>query len=324
MVEHYLDFEKPVYELEKRIEDLRALSDGSSAVDLSDEIERLSRKAERIRRDLYSKLTRWQRTLIARHPQRPYTLDYIDMLMTGFIELHGDRGFADDRSIVGGPARLDGRAVMVIGHQKGRNTKEKIARNFGMSQPEGYRKALRLMKTAERFGLPVITLVDTPGAFPGIEAEERGQGEAIARNLIEMADLEVPIVTVVTGEGGSGGALALAVSNRVMMMENATYSVISPEGCAAILWKNQGNAKEAAEAMKLTAVDSLEFGIIDEIIPEPMGGAHRDHPAAAAALGDAVRRRLTELSPLSGPELVADRYRKFRAIGVFAEGEAGR
>ncbi len=320
MVEYHLEFEKPILELEKRIAELRALSEGKAAVDLSDEIERLERKADRVRRDVYSRLTRWQRTLIARHPQRPYTLDYIEQLMADFIELHGDRRFADDRSIVGGPARFGGRAVMVLGHQKGRNTKEKVARNFGMSQPEGYRKALRLMQTAERFSLPVITLVDTPGAFPGIEAEERGQGEAIARNLIEMADLTVPIVTVITGEGGSGGALALAASNRVMMLENSTYSVISPEGCAAILWKSQDNSREAAEAMKLSAADCLGLSIIDEIIPEPPGGAHRDHPAAARALGEAVERRLRELAALTPPELVADRYRKFRAMGVFSEG----
>jgi acetyl-CoA carboxylase carboxyl transferase subunit alpha len=322
MIEHYLEFEKPIFELEKRIAELRALSDGNPAVDLAEEIERLTRKADKAQRDIHARLTRWQRTLIARHPQRPYTLDYVELLMTDFVELHGDRRFADDISIVGGPARFRGRPLMVVGHQKGRNTKEKVARNFGMSQPEGYRKALRLMQTAERFSLPVITFVDTPGAFPGIEAEERGQGEAIARNLIEMADLATPIVTVVTGEGGSGGALALAVSNRVMMLENSTYSVITPEGCAAILWRRQDAAREAAEAMRVSASDCLELGIIDEIIPEPPGGAHRDHPAAARALGDALERRLDELAPLAAADLVKDRFRKFRAMGVFSEGSA--
>ncbi len=316
----YLEFEKPISELEKRIAELRVLSDGGSGVDLGDEIARLERKADKLRREIYAKLTRWQRTLIARHPQRPYTLDYVERLTTDFCELHGDRLFGDDASIVGGPARFRGRAVMVIGHQKGRNTKEKVIRNFGMSQPDGYRKALRLMRMAERFRMPVLTFVDTPGAFPGIEAEERGQGEAIARNLLEMADLQVPVVTVVTGEGGSGGALALAVSNRVLMMENSTYSVISPEGCAAILWKSQTHAAEAAEAMKLTAADSLGLGIIDEIIPEPLGGAHRDAAAAADALGAAVARHLDALLPLEGPALVEDRYRKFRSMGVFSEG----
>ncbi len=319
MVNNLLDFEKPLAELERRIVELRHMDTEQPGVDLSDDILRLEKKLNRMRKDVYSNLTRWQRTQIARHPQRPYTLDYIEHLTNDFVELHGDRTFADDKSIVGGVAWFNGRPVMVIGHQKGRNTKEKVQRNFGMPHPEGYRKALRLMKLAERFRLPVITLVDTPGAFPGIGAEERGQAEAIARNLIEMADLTVPIVTVVTGEGGSGGALALAVANRVLMMENSIYSVISPEGCAAILWKSQDYARDAAEAMRLTAQDSLQNGIIDEIIPEPLGGAHREPAVAAAALGATVQKHLEQLSALGGDELVTDRWEKFRKMGVFID-----
>jgi acetyl-CoA carboxylase carboxyl transferase subunit alpha len=292
MVNNLLEFEKPLAELERRIGELKHMDLEQEGVDLSDDIARLEKKLNKMRRDVYSNITRWQRTQIARHPQRPYTLDYIEALMEDFVELHGDRNFADDKSIVGGVAWFNGKPVMVIGHQKGRNTKEKVERNFGMPHPEGYRKALRLMKLAERFNIPIITLIDTPGAFPGIGAEERGQAEAIARNLIEMADLTVPVITVVTGEGGSGGALALAVSNWVMMLENSIYSVISPEGCAAILWKNQDYAQDAAEAMKLTAPDSLENKIIDEIIPEPIGGAHREPAAAAKLLGASVQVQL--------------------------------
>jgi len=288
-------------------------------VDLSDDISRLEKKLNKMRRDVYSNISRWQRTQIARHPQRPYTLDYIEALMENFVELHGDRNFADDKSIVGGVAWFNGKPLMVIGHQKGLNTKEKVERNFGMPHPEGYRKALRLMKLAERFNIPILTLIDTPGAFPGIGAEERGQAEAIARNLIEMSDITVPIITVVTGEGGSGGALALAVSNRVMMLENSIYSVISPEGCAAILWKNQDYAQDAAEAMKLTAQDSLENGIIDEIIPEPLGGAHREPAAAAKSIGASVQAQLDKLSVMGPDELVTDRWSKFRKIGVFRD-----
>ncbi|UCF29884.1 MAG: acetyl-CoA carboxylase carboxyltransferase subunit alpha [bacterium] len=317
MVEYYLDFEKPVYELERRISELKHMETEESGVDLTDDIQRLEKKLEKMRHEVYSKLGRWQRTLIARHPMRPYTLDFIDLLADRFVELHGDRSYADDKSIVAGVGTFMGEPLMIIGHQKGRNTKEKLMRNFGMSHPEGYRKALRLMKLAQQFHIPILTLVDTPGAFPGIEAEERGQAEAIARNLIEMADLTIPIVTVITGEGGSGGALALAVANRVLMMENSIYSVISPEGCAAILWKSQDYAKDAAEAMKVTASDSLELGIIDEIVPEPLGGAHRDYPAAAAAIGQAVKRHLEELGKLTPEELVEDRWRRFRKIGVF-------
>ena len=319
MVNNLLEFEKPLAELERRIGELKHMDVEQPGVDLSDDIARLEKKLNKMRRDVYSDLSRWQRTQIARHPQRPYTLDYIEALMENFVELHGDRTFGDDKSIVGGVAWFNGKPLVVIGHQKGRNTKEKVERNFGMPHPEGYRKALRLMKMAERFSLPIITLVDTPGAFPGIGAEERGQAEAIARNLIEMADLTVPVITVVTGEGGSGGALALAVSNRVMMLENSIYSVISPEGCAAILWKNQDYAQDAAEAMKLTAIDSLENGIIDEIIPEPLGGAHREPLVAAKSLGAAVQAQLDKLSVMGPDELVIDRWSKFRKIGVFKD-----
>lgn len=323
MVDNLLEFEKPLAELERRIGELKHMDLEQPGVDLSDDIARLEKKLNKMRGDVYSNISRWQRTQIARHPQRPYTLDYIEALMENFVELHGDRNFADDRAIVGGVAWFNGKPVMVIGHQKGRNTKEKVERNFGMPHPEGYRKALRLMKLAERFNIPIITLVDTPGAFPGIGAEERGQAEAIARNLIEMADLRVPVITVVTGEGGSGGALALAVSNRVMMLENSIYSVISPEGCAAILWKNQDYAQDAAEAMKLTAPDSLENGIIDEIIPEPLGGAHRDPSVAAKSLGASVQAQLDKLSEMSPDELVTDRWEKFRKIGVFRDEPVG-
>ncbi len=320
MVNNLLEFEKPLAELERRIGELKLMDVEQPGVDLSDDIARLEKKLNKMRHDVYSNLSRWQKTQIARHPQRPYTLDYINVLMEDFVELHGDRTFADDRSIVGGVAWFNGKPVMVLGHQKGRNTKEKVERNFGMPHPEGYRKALRLMKMAERFNLPIITLVDTPGAFPGIGAEERGQAEAIARNLIEMADLTVPVVTVVTGEGGSGGALALAVSNRVMMLENSIYSVISPEGCAAILWKSQDYAKDAAEAMKLTAQDSFDNGIIDGIIPEPLGGAHREPEVTAKTMGASIQEQLEILSSMGPEELVRDRWSKFRKMGVFKDG----
>ena len=319
MVNNLLEFEKPLAELERRIGELKHMDLDQPGVDLSDDIARLEKKLNKMRRDVYSGLNRWQKTQIARHPQRPYTLDYLEFLMVDFVELHGDRTFADDKAIVGGVAWFNGKPVMVMGHQKGRNTKEKVERNFGMPNPEGYRKALRLMKLAERFSIPVITLVDTPGAFPGIGAEERGQAEAIARNLIEMADLTVPIITVVTGEGGSGGALALAVSNWVMMLENSIYSVISPEGCAAILWKNQNYAQDAAEAMKLTAQDSLKNGIIDEIIPEPLGGAHMEPATAAKSIGASIQVQLDRLSAMGPEELVTDRWAKFRKIGVFKD-----
>ncbi|NOZ69149.1 MAG: acetyl-CoA carboxylase carboxyltransferase subunit alpha, partial [Deferribacteres bacterium] len=289
---YYLDFERPVAELENKIEELRRLADGRD-MNITTEIKKL---AQDLRADIFSKITPWQKTMIARHPDRPYTLDYIRLLMEDFIELHGDRRFADDPAIVAGFARFQGVPVAVIGHQKGRGTKERIERNFGQPHPEGYRKALRIMKLAERFGNPVITFIDTPGAYPGIGAEERGQSEAIARNLLEMFRLKIPIIPVIIGEGGSGGALALSVGDRILMLEHSVYSVISPEGCAAILWKKNSNSvgpaeyARASEALKLTAQDILALGVIDEIIPEPLGGAHRDEQKAAEALGSALKR----------------------------------
>ena len=313
-----LDFEQPIIDLEKKIEELKILANGGG-MDVDEEIRRLEKKARRMTRDVYVKLNRWQRTLLARHPKRPYTLDYIKMMCTDFVEVHGDRAFADDRSMVGGFAWLEGVPIMVIGQQKGRNTKDKVFRNFGMAHPEGYRKALRLMKLAEKFGKPVLTLIDTPGAYPGIGAEERGQAEAIARNLLEMAKLRVPIIAAVIGEGGSGGALALGVGNRVVMQENAIYSVISPEGCASILWRDTNKAPEAAEAMKISAPDLAELGVIDEIVREPMGGAHRDHKRAGSLLRRVLRRHLKELLTMSPDELVEQRYQRFRHLGVYTE-----
>ena len=314
----WLDFEKPVVELETRIKELREFAT-SSNVEVGEEVQRLERKVERLRRDIYSKLTRWQRVQLARHPRRPYTLDYVGLLCQEFMELHGDRGFRDDPSIVGGLARMDGRPLMVVGHQKGRNTKENIHRNFGMPHPEGYRKALRLFQTADRFRLPILTFVDTPGAYPGVGAEERGQSEAIARNLREMARLRVPIVSVVIGEGGSGGALALAVADRVYMLENAIYSVISPEGCAGILWKDKAKAPQAAEVLRLTARDVLELGVIDGLIEEPLGGAHRDPGQAARAIGQTVSSAFLALEPVPPDELLTKRLEKYLAMGVFED-----
>jgi acetyl-CoA carboxylase carboxyl transferase subunit alpha len=312
----WLDFEKPVVELETRIKELREFAT-SSNMEVDEEVQRLERKVERLRRDIYSKLTRWQRVQLARHPRRPYMLDYLQLLSQEFMELHGDRGFRDDPSIVGGLARMDGRPIMVVGHQKGRNTKENIHRNFGMPHPEGYRKALRLFQTADRFRLPILTFVDTPGAYPGVGAEERGQSEAIARNLREMARLRVPIVSVVIGEGGSGGALALAVADRVYMLENAIYSVISPEGCAGILWKDKAKAPQAAEVLRLTARDVLELGVIDGLIEEPMGGAHRDLAQAARAIGQTVSGAFHALEAVPEDELLTKRLEKYLAMGVF-------
>jgi acetyl-CoA carboxylase carboxyl transferase subunit alpha len=310
-----LDFERPLLELETRIEELRR--DGRPASE--PEARRLEDRLQRLQRKVFGRLTAWQRVQLARHPRRPYTLDLISLLTEDFVELHGDRLFGDDHAVVGGLARLDGRAIVVMGHQKGRDTEEKLHRNFGMPHPEGYRKALRLMQLAERFQKPVLTLIDTPGAYPGLGAEERGQAEAIARNLREMAGLTTPIVAVVTGEGGSGGALALAVADRVLMMEHAIYSVISPEGCAAILWEDASRAKDAAEVLRITAPDLLKLGVIDGIVPEPPGGAHRNWQAAARAIQQAVSAALVELTPLSSGELVQQRYRKFRRMGIFEE-----
>lgn len=320
---YYYDFERPIQELELKIEELRAFSDGRD-IDLSRELAELEKKAEKLKREIYSNLTPWQKTLIARHPERPYTLDYINLIARDFIELHGDRLFGDDPAIVCGPCYIGGRAVMVVGHQKGRGTKERIQRNFGQPHPEGYRKALRVMRLAERFKIPIVTFIDTPGAYPGIGAEERGQAEAIAMNLMTMARLRVPIISIVIGEGGSGGALALSVADRIYMLENSVYSVISPEGCAAILWKKEGELSQedyakAAEALRLTAQDLLSYKIIDGIIPEPLGGAHQDVRAVATEIEKAVVSTLEELSPKPINRLLEERYKKFRKIGVFLE-----
>jgi acetyl-CoA carboxylase carboxyl transferase subunit alpha len=297
-MQFFLDFEKPIVELEQKIKELRDYS--TDNVDFSSDIKKLEKKADRLREEIFSSLTRWQRTQLARHQNRPYTLDYINLIFTDWFEVHGDRNYRDDPALVCGFARLDGEPCVVIGHQKGRDTKEKVYRNFGMPNPEGYRKALRVMQMAEQFGLPIFTFVDTPGAFPGIGAEERGQAEAIARNLREMAALTVPIIVTVTGEGGSGGALAIAVGNRVIMMQYSVYAVISPEGCAAILWSDGTRGPEAAEALKLTSMDIDALGtIIDDIIPEPVGGAHNDYQAAAAAIKDRLKSHLAELKELS-------------------------
>jgi acetyl-CoA carboxylase carboxyl transferase subunit alpha len=314
-----LDFERPIVELEGKIEDLRRLS-AVQNVDFSKEIAQLEKKVASLCQEVFSRLTPWQRCQIARHPKRPYTLDYIRALMTDFIELHGDRAFGDDKAIVGGLARLDGMPLVVIGHQKGRDTKEKIARNFAMANPEGYRKALRLMRLAERFKKPVVTLVDTPGAYPGIGAEERGQAEAIARNLRVMSELRTPIIVVVTGEGGSGGALGIAVGDSILMLQYAIYSVISPEGCASILWRDPLKAPDAADALGLTAETLKRLNLIDEIIPEPLGGAHRNPHEMAVTLKGYLLKELSRLGQVSPDELVEGRYEKFRRMGVFEEG----
>lgn len=323
MIRYYLEFEKPLEELELKIEELKKVSDGKD-IDISDEIKKLEKKVKNLRTEIYTSLSPWQKTLIARHPDRPYTLDYISMIMTDFVELHGDRRFADDPAIVAGLAKFQGKPVVVVGHQKGRGTKERIFRNFGQPQPEGYRKALRVMKIAERFKRPVITFIDTPGAYPGIGAEERGQAEAIAVNLMEMSRLKTPIVTIVIGEGGSGGALALGVADRLFMLEHACYSVISPEGCAAILWKKEGELSvddfaRAADALKLTAQDLLHFKVIDGVVPEPHGGAHRNPEETAKNLADHLALALEELETKSQSKLLEERYRRFRNIGSFIE-----
>ena len=317
-MQFFLDFEKPLVELEQKIRELRDYS--TDSVDFSNDIKKLEKKAEKLRDEIFSNLTRWQRTQLARHQARPYTLDYIRHIFTDWFEVHGDRNFRDDPALVCGFARLDGEPCAVIGHQKGRDTKEKVYRNFGMPNPEGYRKALRVMQMAEQFQLPIFTFVDTPGAFPGIGAEERGQAEAIARNLREMAALTVPVIVTVTGEGGSGGALAVAVGNRVMMMQYSVYAVISPEGCAAILWSDGTRGPEAAEALKLTSMDIDSLGtVIDDVIPEPVGGAHNNHISAAAQVKEYLKKHLAELKALSPEELVEQRYRKFRAMSVIEE-----
>jgi acetyl-CoA carboxylase carboxyl transferase subunit alpha len=311
-----LDFEQPLLELETRIAELQAAEDPST---VRDEIAKLEERLARLRQRTYATLTAWQRTLLARHPKRPYTRDWCKLLFDDFLELHGDRLFGDDAAIVGGLARFEGRSVVVLGHQKGRDTREKIARNFGMPHPEGYRKAHRLFELAAKFGKPVITFIDTPGAYPGIGAEERGQAEAIARNLRLMAGLPTPIIAVVTGEGGSGGALAIGMGNRVLMLEYAVYSVISPEGCAAILWGDAAKASEAAEVMKTTAPDLMRLGVVDGVVPEPVGGAHRDWEAAAGHLRAALRGQLAELADRAADALVNERYDKFRRLGAFEE-----
>ncbi|GAA0405673.1 acetyl-CoA carboxylase carboxyl transferase subunit alpha [Cocleimonas flava] len=311
----FLDFEQPIAELEAKIDELRYVS--SSDVNLGDEVERLEEKVNTLTKSIFSKLTSKQIGQLARHPKRPYTFDIIDRIFTDFQQLHGDRAYGDDKAIIGGMARFEGNPVMVIGHQKGRDTKENIKRNFGMPRPEGYRKALRLMKMAEKFHLPVITFVDTPGAYPGIGAEERGQSEAIARNLFEMAKLRTPIVSTIMGEGGSGGALAIAVADKVMMMQYSTYSVISPEGCASILWKDAAKAPEAAEALGITADKLSKLNLIDRIITEPLGGAHRDYDAVSSSIREALEASLRELRALSTDQLLEKRYQKLMSFGQF-------
>jgi len=309
-------FEEPLADIRRRIEELEGYPEAAGR---SQELADLRTELGRRTREIYSGLTRWQKTLVARHPERPYTLDYIAALTEDWVELHGDRAYGDDAAVIAGFARFRGRPICIVGHQKGRGTKDRIVRNFGQPRPEGYRKALRVMKLAERFGRPIVSLVDTPGAFPGLDAEERGQAEAIARNLIEMASLRVPVVVTVTGEGGSGGALALGIGDRVFILEYAVYSVISPEGCAAILWKDQEKKADAAEAMKLTAPDLAELGVVDRVIPEPLGGAHTDPAEAARRIGDAIDGALRELEALPVERLLAERYAKFRCLGAFEE-----
>ena len=315
---HFLDFEQPIAELEKKVDELRYVQ-SESAVDISQEIEQISKKSQQLTKDIYANLTSWQVTKIARHPERPYTLDYIHGLFTHFVELHGDRHFADDLSIVGGMARLNGQPCMVLGHQKGRDTKERTMRNFGMTKPEGYRKALRLMKLAEKFKIPVFTFVDTPGAYPGIDAEERGQSEAIGRNIFEMAQLEVPIISTIIGEGGYGGALAISVGDQVLMLQYAVYSVISPEGCASILWKTSDKAEVAAEALGITANRLKSLGLIDKIVSEPLGGAHRDHKAMLTVLKKSLTDSIRLLSDIKPKELVERRYERLNSYGRFTD-----
>ena len=315
---NFLDFEQPIAELESKIEELRFVQD-DSAVDISAEIEKLAGKSQTLTKDIYAKLSAWQISQVARHPQRPYTLDYIDMMMTDFEELHGDRSFGEDPALVGGLARFNGQTVMVMGQQKGRDTKERQFRNFGMPRPEGYRKALRLMKLAEKFGVPIVTLIDTPGAYPGVGAEERGQSEAIGHNLYVLAGLRVPIVCTIIGEGGSGGALAIAVGDVTYMLQYATYSVITPEGCAAILWKDSGRASEAAEALGITAPKLKALGLVDKILSEPLGGAHRNPQAMAVTLKKAIADSLKTLAEKTPEKIVQERQKKLLELGKFKE-----
>ncbi|NNM82724.1 MAG: acetyl-CoA carboxylase carboxyltransferase subunit alpha [Burkholderiales bacterium] len=318
----FLEFEQPIAELESKIEELRYVQD-DSAVDISEEIARLQKKNQELTRNIYAKLNAWQISQVARHPQRPYTLDYVQHLFTDFEELHGDRAFADDHAIVGGVARFNGQPVVVIGHQKGRDTKEKIYRNFGMPRPEGYRKALRLMRLAEKFGMPIFTFIDTPGAYPGIGAEERGQSEAIGRNLFVMAELGVPIVSTIIGEGGSGGALAIAVGDALLMLQYSTYSVISPEGCASILWKSADNASIAAEALGITATRLKTLGLVDRVVPEPLGGAHRDYSAMMLSMKSALQDALAQVQSKSVDAMLKARYERIMNYGKFKEVEPG-
>lgn len=311
---NYLDFEQPIAELESKIEELRAVGDDTE-LNIGEEIQLLETKSQELKESIFANLSSWQVSQLSRHPKRPYTLDYIERIFTEFDELHGDRTFADDPAIVGGIARLDDEPVMVIGHQKGRDVKEKVRRNFGMPKPEGYRKALRLMETAERFGIPILTFIDTPGAYPGIDAEERGQSEAIARNLLVMSSLKVPVISTVIGEGGSGGALAIGVCDTLLMLKYSTYSVISPEGCASILWKSAEHAPQAAEAMGLTASRLHELGLVDRVIDEPLGGAHRDHDQTAAAIKSALTEALARLQSKSTEQLLEERYQRLMSFG---------
>ena len=313
-----LDFEKPIIELERKIDELKGFTTRED-LNMSGEVKKLEEKLSHIKKEVYGNLTPWQRVQLARHPRRPYTLDYIEMIMTDFIEIHGDRHFADDKSIIGGLATINGEKIMVMGHQKGRDTKENLIRNFGSPHPEGYRKAMRLMNIAQKFSLPVVTFIDTPGAYPGIGAEERGQAEAIAYNLREMAALQTPIMIFVIGEGGSGGALGIGVGDKIYVLENAYYSVISPEGCAAILWKERSRSPDAAKALKLTAKDLFDMGIIDGIIKEPIGGAHRDPQEAAENIKAAITKDLETLKKIPKSKLIESRYAKFRSIGIFDE-----
>jgi len=316
MAKVVLEFERPIIELEQKIEEMRKYADN---LDIVDEIETLEKKVDQLRSSIYSNLTRWQRVQLARHPERPYVSDYIHMMMDDFVELHGDRGFGDDKAIVGGFGRLEKETVLLLGHQKGRDTKSNVYRNFGMPNPEGYRKALRLMKLAEKFQKPVITLLDTPGAYPGIEAEERGQAEAIARNLFEMSHLAVPIIVVIIGEGASGGALGIGVGDRILMFENAWYSVIAPESCSSILWRSWDYKEQAAEALKLAATDLVDQGIVDRIVPEPQGGAHRNHEEAASILKKMLMEELRALKKIKTDRLIHQRIEKFSKMGAWKE-----